>query len=56
MTSCSILAERGLLSQPAELERQARRMIADPRSKALTTNFAGQWLQLRNLDDRGAAG
>ena len=43
------VAERGALSQPAELERQVRRMIADPRSKALTTNFAGQWLQLRNL-------
>ena len=43
------VAERGALSRPAELERQVRRMIADPRSKALTTNFAGQWLQLRNL-------
>ena len=43
------VAERGGLSQPAELERQVGRMIADPRSKELTTNFAGQWLQLRNL-------
>ncbi len=43
------LAEQGELNQPLELERQIRRMIADPRSKALTTNFAGQWLQLRNL-------
>ena len=43
------LAERGVLSQPAELERQVRRLLADPRSLALTTNFAGQWLQLRNL-------
>ena len=43
------MAERGALSEPAELERQVRRLIADPRSKALTTNFAGQWLQLRNL-------
>ena len=43
------VAERGALSEPAELERQVRRLIADPRSKALTTNFAGQWLQLRNL-------
>ena len=43
------LAERGVLSQPAELDRQGRRMIADPRSKELTTNFTGQWLQLRNL-------
>ena len=43
------LAERGVLSRPAELDRQVRRMIADPRSKELTTNFTGQWLQLRNL-------
>jgi mono/diheme cytochrome c family protein len=43
------LAERGELGDPATLERQVRRMIADPRSEALTANFAGQWLQLRNL-------
>ena len=44
-------AEAGRLGDPAELGRQARRMIADPRSAALTENFAGQWLQLRNLAD-----
>jgi len=43
------VAERNRLSNPDELERQVQRMIADPRSKSLTTNFAGQWLQLRNL-------
>ena len=43
-------AERGRLSDPAELERQVRRMLADPRSQTLTTNFAAQWLQLRNLE------
>ena len=43
-------AERGRLSDPAELERQVRRMAADPRSATLTTNFAAQWLQLRNLE------
>ena len=43
------LAERGELSAPATLERQLRRMVADPRSGSLTSNFAGQWLQLRNL-------
>ncbi len=43
-------AEQGLLADPAELERQVRRMLADPRSTALTENFAGQWLQLRNLE------
>ena len=31
------------------LERQVRRLVDDPRSEALTENFAGQWLQLRNL-------
>ncbi|MDP7478256.1 MAG: DUF1592 domain-containing protein [Vicinamibacterales bacterium] len=40
----------GRLSDPAELERQARRMLADPRSGNLARNFAGQWLMLRNLD------
>ena len=43
------LAEAGRLSEPAVLERQVRRMLDDPRSRALTTNFAGQWLFLRNL-------
>ena len=42
-------AIRGELSRPDELERQTRRMLADPRSFNLATNFAGQWLQLRNL-------
>ena len=42
-------ALRGDLSRPDELERQTRRMLADPRSYNLATNFAGQWLQLRNL-------
>ncbi|MEP6961113.1 MAG: DUF1592 domain-containing protein [Acidobacteriota bacterium] len=43
-------AVRGRLSQPVELEKQVRRMLADSRSKNLATNFAGQWLRLRNLD------
>ena len=43
------LAERGKLKNPAVLEEQARRMLADPRSKALVSNFAGQWLYLRNV-------
>jgi uncharacterized protein DUF1592/uncharacterized protein DUF1588/uncharacterized protein DUF1585 len=37
------------LSEPAVLERQVRRMLSDPKSKALVDNFAGQWLYLRNL-------
>ena len=43
------LAERGRLSQPAVLEQQLRRMLADPKGRALTENFASQWLMLRNL-------
>ncbi len=43
-------AVRGQLRRPAELERQVRRMLADARARSLTTNFAGQWLYLRNLD------
>jgi cytochrome c5 len=42
-------ARRGTLRQPAVFERQVRRMLADRRSDALVANFAGQWLQLRNL-------
>ena len=45
------VAERGALTDPAMLRRQVRRMLADPRSKALVSNFAAQWLHLRNLDD-----
>jgi Protein of unknown function (DUF1592)/Protein of unknown function (DUF1588)/Protein of unknown function (DUF1585)/Protein of unknown function (DUF1587)/Protein of unknown function (DUF1595) len=44
------LAERGELSKPGVVERQARRMLADPRSRNLVTNFASQWLHLRNLE------
>ena len=43
------VAERGRLRAPAVLAAQVRRMLEDPRSEALTTNFAGQWLYLRNL-------
>jgi hypothetical protein len=43
------LAIGGKLKEPAVLEQQVRRMLADPRSQALVTNFAGQWLYLRNL-------
>ena len=43
------VAGRGALRQPAVLEQQARRMLADPRSESFTKNFSGQWLMLRNL-------
>ena len=49
-TSCSALAEAGKLRAPATLDAQVKRMLADPRSSALADNFAGQWLELRNLD------
>lgn len=42
-------AARGSLSDPTVLEREVRRMLADPKAQALTTNFAGQWLHLRNV-------
>jgi len=42
-------AEQGTLTRPAVLARQVRRMLADPKARALTSNFAGQWLYLRNL-------
>jgi len=42
-------AGSGRLKDPAVLDQQVRRMLADPRADALVTNFAGQWLQLRNL-------
>jgi hypothetical protein len=43
-------AIRGRLSRPEELEKQTRRMLADKRSFNLASNFAGQWLRLRNLE------
>lgn len=43
------LAVTGKLKDPAVLEQQTKRMLDDPRSEALVTNFAGQWLYLRNI-------
>ena len=43
-------AGRGELGNPAVLERQVRRMLADPRALALVTNFGAQWLGLRKLE------
>ena len=43
------VAAQGKLKQPAVLEQQVRRMLADRRSKTLIDNFAEQWLHLRNL-------
>jgi hypothetical protein len=44
------LAESGKLRDPGVLDAQVKRMLADERSSALADNFAGQWLELRNLD------
>jgi mono/diheme cytochrome c family protein len=44
------LAEASKLRAPGVLEAQVKRMLADARSAALAENFAGQWLEIRNLD------
>jgi len=46
------LASEGNLRRPGVLEKQVRRMLADARSESLVTNFAEQWLYLRDLDSR----
>jgi hypothetical protein len=43
------VAAEGKLRNPEVFNREVRRMLADRKSDALVTNFAGQWLQLRNL-------
>jgi hypothetical protein len=42
-------AAAGRLKDPKLLEQQVRRMLADPRSESLVTNFAAQWLYLRDI-------
>jgi hypothetical protein len=44
------LADRQALRQPGVLEAQVKRLIADPKSRALVDNFGGQWLELRRLE------
>lgn len=44
------LAEAGRLNEPETLHKQVTRMLADERSRSLVTNFASQWLHLRNLE------
>ncbi len=43
------LADKGELSKPAVFDAQVKRMLADPKAKALTDTFAEQWLQLKRL-------
>ena len=45
-----LLAHRGQLREPARLLDKIARMLRDPRANRFVKNFAGQWLQLRNLD------
>ena len=49
------LATQNKLHDPAVLEQQVRRMLADPRSEQLVINFAGQWLSLRGLQTQAPA-
>jgi Protein of unknown function (DUF1592)/Protein of unknown function (DUF1588)/Protein of unknown function (DUF1585)/Protein of unknown function (DUF1587)/Protein of unknown function (DUF1595) len=45
------LGVSGKLSEPAVLDRQVRRMLADPRSVTLASNFVPQWLDMKRLDE-----
>jgi hypothetical protein len=44
------VAEEGKLKDPKTFEEQVRRMLASPRSRSLVTNFASEWLKLRDID------
>ena len=45
------LAIKNKLSEPAALDKQVRRMLADPRSETLASNFVQQWLEMKKLDE-----
>ena len=44
------IAAAGTLHTPAVLDKQVRRMLADPRAEALSTRFASQWLRLQDVE------
>ena len=44
------VAEQGKLKDPKVFEQQVRRMLASERSRSLVTNFASEWLRLRDID------
>jgi mono/diheme cytochrome c family protein len=44
------VAEQGKMSDSKVLEQQVRRMLADPRARTLTSNFAFEWLKIRDMD------
>jgi mono/diheme cytochrome c family protein len=43
--------KNGKLSDPAVLDKQVKRMLADPRSETLASNFVHQWLEMKRLDE-----
>src|SRR5439155_20302347 len=45
------LAAKNKLNDPATLDKQVRRMLADPRSVTLASNFVQQWLEMKRLDE-----
>ncbi len=45
------VAAKNKLSDPVTLDKQVRRMLADPRSSTLASNFLFQWLEMKRLDD-----
>jgi len=49
------VAVEGKLHEPSVLRKQVRRLLDDSRSNAFIENFAGQWLYLRNLKNKGGA-
>ncbi len=50
------LATQNKLRTPGMLAQQVKRMLADPKSREMISNFVGQWLQLRNLQARAPVG
>jgi cytochrome c5 len=50
------VAGQGKLKDPVVLQAQVKRMLADPKAEALVTNFASEWLFLRNLQSVNPAG
>ena len=50
------LAQAGKLREPANLEREVRRMLADPKARDFTSNFISQWLRTKELESAHPAG
>ena len=46
-----LLAISGKLDEPTVLDKQVKRMLADPRSLTLASNFVQQWLDMKRLDE-----